>query len=425
MRALRRFCSTIDETREPETMTAKELDKLLSRFFKDITKENGEEYEPSTLASFQRSFQRYFSEKKLPFNTFEDDEFSRSRQVLAAKRKSLVQSGFEPETSPENCAGEMCCWKKILKQAENFSFGGRRGDKKQGKATVKLATDDLSLQSSSLQIFIQSFSRTGHELMCVSGAQRSSVLLSFGESDGRLDAAVVPHPCKDVAQPYCVPFPTEAETSHQNTELNDIETGSDSDIVYVSEHVPVSVSVPVSQLPPKRIIQAHRLNIKNDLIDLFRDPVIMSQDIAIIVIDARGVEEVGRDVGLLRDVFSLFWKETYDSLFVGENERVPFSFCLKRSLLVFLGGSAVTSAMLTQSFRNYIAVDEKCLIDKCLAGDMKWDDEDEMSQLLEVFSNYDCRIMVNSENVSQVIEEIAHKELLQKPQCILQTAGRI
>ena len=38
IRALKRFCSTIDETREPETMTAKELDKLLSRFFKDISR---------------------------------------------------------------------------------------------------------------------------------------------------------------------------------------------------------------------------------------------------------------------------------------------------------------------------------------------------------------------------------------------------
>ena len=44
---------------------------------------------------------------------------------------------------------------------------------------------------------------------------------------------------------------------------------------------------------------------------------------------------------------------------------------------LFWGESAVTSDMLTQSFRNYISVDEKCLIDKCLAGDMKWDDEDE------------------------------------------------
>jgi len=39
-----------------------------------------------------------------------------------------------------------------MKQAENFSFGGRREDRKQGKATVKQATDDLSLQSSSLQV---------------------------------------------------------------------------------------------------------------------------------------------------------------------------------------------------------------------------------------------------------------------------------
>lgn len=100
--------------------------------------------------------------------------------------------------------------------------------------------------------------------------KKSSLLLSFGESEGRPDAVVVSHPCQDAAQPYCVPFPTEAETSHQNTELNDVETGSNSDIVHVSsEHVPVSVSVPVPQLLPKRIIQVHRLNIKKDLIDLF------------------------------------------------------------------------------------------------------------------------------------------------------------
>lgn len=49
----------------------------------------------------------------------------------------------------------------------------------------------------------------------------------------------------------------------------------------------------------------------------------MSQDIEITVTDARGVEEIGRGVGLQKDVFSLFWKETYDSLFVGENEHVP------------------------------------------------------------------------------------------------------
>ena len=86
IRTLKQFCSTIDETREPETMTAKELDKLLSRFCKDSTKENGEEYQQSLLTSFQRNFKRYFSEKKLPFSVFEDDKFSCSRQVLAANQ---------------------------------------------------------------------------------------------------------------------------------------------------------------------------------------------------------------------------------------------------------------------------------------------------------------------------------------------------
>ena len=264
----------------------------------------------------------------------------------------------------------------------------------------------------------------------------------------------MPHPSQDAAQ-YGVLFPTEVETTGSNSDTTDCNSeltvsltvptctlDSNSDIVLTS-----SEHVPVSQLQPKRIIQVHRLNIKKDMIDLFRDPLIMSQDIEIIVIDARGVEEVGRGVGLLRDVFSLFWKETYDSLFVGENEHVPFvrhdyqreewvavgrilvkgyltcqylPVLLSQTFLacLFWGESAVTSDMLTQSFRNYISVDEKCLIDKCLAGDMKWDDEDEMSQLLEVLSNYDCRIIVNSENVIHVIEEIAHKELLQKPQYI-------
>ena len=68
-----------------------------------------------------------------------------------------------------------------------------------------------------------------------------------------------------------------------------------------------SEHLPVPQLQPKRIIQVHWLNIKKGLIDLLQDPLILSQDIEIIiVIDARGVEEVGRGVGLLRDVFSLF-----------------------------------------------------------------------------------------------------------------------
>ena len=61
----------------------------MSIFFSNVRIKNGE-YEPATFSSFQRNIQRYLSEKKHPFNILKDDEFEKSRRVLAAKQKSLV-----------------------------------------------------------------------------------------------------------------------------------------------------------------------------------------------------------------------------------------------------------------------------------------------------------------------------------------------
>ena len=83
------------------------------------------------------------------------------------------------------------------------------------------------------------------------------------------------------------------------------------------------------------------------------------------------------------------------------------------------GGSSVTGPMLIQSFQKYVSADEKTLIDKCMSGDMDYEvDSPSSSDLLEMLSNYDCRRRVNSENIIHVLQEIAHKELIQKPQYI-------
>ena len=66
-----------------ESLPASELDHLLSIFFMNVRRKNGE-YEPATFSSFQ-----YLSEKKYPFNILKDNEFEKSRRVLAAKHKSL------------------------------------------------------------------------------------------------------------------------------------------------------------------------------------------------------------------------------------------------------------------------------------------------------------------------------------------------
>ena len=38
------------------------LDKLLGKFFKDVRKQNGSEYEPDSISSFQKSIQRHLKE---------------------------------------------------------------------------------------------------------------------------------------------------------------------------------------------------------------------------------------------------------------------------------------------------------------------------------------------------------------------------
>ena len=85
-----------------ESLPGSELDHLLVKFFLNARRKNEEEYEPATVSSFQRSIQRYLSEKKYPFKILKDNEFEKSRKVLAAKRKSLVHKhgrGNKPQAA--------------------------------------------------------------------------------------------------------------------------------------------------------------------------------------------------------------------------------------------------------------------------------------------------------------------------------------
>ena len=84
-----------------QSLPASELDHLLSKFFLNTRRKNGE-YELAAISSFQRTIQRYLTEKQYPFLTGKDNEFEKSRSVLAAKRKSLVHEhgkGTEQATS--------------------------------------------------------------------------------------------------------------------------------------------------------------------------------------------------------------------------------------------------------------------------------------------------------------------------------------
>ena len=193
----------------------------------------------------------------------------------------------------------------------------------------------------------------------------------------------------------------------------------------------------------KRSIEINRLNIKQDMIKAFSDCNILNDDIEINVINQRGEKEEGFGSGVYRDVLSIFWCEVYESLMIGEEERVP---CIRHDyqrqeweaiarVLVFgykgyqyfpillsktffahclLGENVITANMLLDSFRKYVSESERALIDQCLSGEIEVSDE----KLLDFFSDFDCKVIIKESKLRQILEELSHKELIQKPQYI-------
>ena len=72
MRTFHRYLSSIRKSDvEILDLPAYDLDHLLAKFFKDVHKINGDEYEPDTLSDLQRSIQRFLSDGKPPYNILE------------------------------------------------------------------------------------------------------------------------------------------------------------------------------------------------------------------------------------------------------------------------------------------------------------------------------------------------------------------
>ena len=139
-------------------------------------------------------------------------------------------------------------------------------------------------------------------------------------------------------------------------------------------------------------------------------------------------------------MYSLFWKEVSDSLLIGNKERVPYvrhdlfkseweaigtifvkgfidigyiPTILSRSFITYCAFGIVNSEDLIESFKNYVSVDEKQLLDDALK---KENDEtytsDEMFEFLDTFK---CRTAVSKCNIENLISELARQELIQKP----------
>ena len=169
----------------------------------------------------------------------------------------------------------------------------------------------------------------------------------------------------------------------------------------------------------------------------------MNCHVMVQMVNERGTAEQGRGSGVFKDALSLFWKDVYDSLMLGEGERVPFirhDFqrkeweAIARILLTgykvhqyfplrlsktfvascLFGESAVSDGMLLESFMQYVSADERKVVEKCVNGEIEAEDE----ELAELLTNFECKRAVTKSTVLKTLIEVAHKELVQRPQYV-------
>jgi hypothetical protein len=81
------YLKFVDELREPELLPPAELNNHLENFFVTVRKEDGSQYEPSSIRGILGSLHRYFQEKKYAESIMTAPTFSGMRDAIAAKFK--------------------------------------------------------------------------------------------------------------------------------------------------------------------------------------------------------------------------------------------------------------------------------------------------------------------------------------------------
>ncbi|KAK2554188.1 hypothetical protein P5673_024547 [Acropora cervicornis] len=132
-----------------------------------------------------------------------------------------------------------------------------------------------------------------------------------------------------------------------------------------------------------------------------------------------GREEEGKGAGVLREALSTFWNQFFNSLTVGTQEKVPaIRHDYQRGAFLALclfGEESITSESLLSSFRLYISEDERETLQKCIKGKTDSNDDD----VLDLLSNYKCYRTPTKENIAQIVSELAHQEIVQKPRYVM------
>lgn len=189
-------------------------------------------------------------------------------------------------------------------------------------------------------------------------------------------------------------------------------------------------------------VYVHRTNLKGDLISIFKNDHSASLS-QVKIMDERRQEEEGEGIGVLRDVIATFWQQLFASASVGNMEKVPsirhdfqklewqaiarilvygfksvsyFSVALSSAFLAscLFGEEGISKEFLLASFRFHLTADEREIFDKLKTGEVAYDDED----VLDFLGSYKTFKVPNKANISVILYELAHHELIQRSRYI-------
>ena len=241
-------------------------------------------------------------------------------------------------------------------------------------------------------------------------------------SDGELDV----DPLDIIIDEVVAPDPTHA--------LPDDLVSSEDD-----NNVPVMVGTGhEEEVSTVETIRVHRGHVLREMIDYYKHHDVKTR-VEIKMILPNGSEEAGEDNGgVFRDAVTEFWEEFYEQYTVGETLKVPairhnvsqadWEACVKvlvvgyrqeryfpaqlaRPFIESIMENEVSEDTLVDAYLDFIPVIEREVL---LRGMSSFEsiEEDELNDILEA---HEVRVQVTEKNLKTVINEVAHKEIIQAP----------
>ncbi|XP_035996096.1 uncharacterized protein LOC118563930 [Fundulus heteroclitus] len=219
------------------------------------------------------------------------------------------------------------------------------------------------------------------------------------------------------------------------------QAGNDDSLSDTLIYEPLELPQSPLNLLPETVLVLHYSNSFNEMIEAFSDPEILNKTLKVRRLLPDNSVERGSGSGVIRDVYSSFWAEFYERCTLGTTFKVPFlrhDFCaatwkaVGRILLkgfqdcqylpiklappfleeMFYGE---VHSDLTRSFLMYVSTQEQDVLKHALDHFDTVDDDD----LLEVLDRYECRKRVTAATLPDILAEISHKELVQKPMFVI------